>query len=131
MENESSEKPASDPLQPTLASLPVKIEYAEEREKENSLGINLLTAVYQWIFSVHCFTLRKCSYIRYITYQYMYLLLEGFLICWDMEWKVLTGLILIRILDEDPYMNWVASRENHQNVDYLLYIRLFYVDHSC
>ena len=43
MENESSKKPASDPLQPTLASLPVKIEYAEEREKENSLGINLLT----------------------------------------------------------------------------------------
>lgn len=36
-ENQSNKK-SSDPSQPSLASLPVKIEYAEEREKENSLG---------------------------------------------------------------------------------------------
>lgn len=33
------EKEPADPSKPTLASLPVKIEYAEEREKENSLGM--------------------------------------------------------------------------------------------
>lgn len=57
-ENQSNKK-SSDPSQPSLASLPVKIEYAEEREKENSLEPEELRKYCESLFEFRKITVNK------------------------------------------------------------------------